>query len=157
MKTIIFSKASVILLTAISFIALLFYGCSKDDSDTPSKNEIVGIWKTQIMGDLEGDVLYLTMEIQEDSRMTVITEYPKDADEPDDDEESDEEDLISVTEMYWKIQGDKILFAYVDGDEDGVPDDEEDLIWEVYTYKLTGSTLALTDEWEMNNWKYIKL
>lgn len=158
MKRIFIWLSSAILLTALLSVALSFGGCSKSDSDKPSENDIIGTWKARLEGDTDEDVIYVTMEIREGSSMTITTEYPKSDEDPDDEEEgSEEDDLISVVDLYWKTEGDKVLFAYIDGDENGVPDPEEDLIWEIYTYKISGSTLTLTDEWEVNEWKYIKL
>lgn len=144
MKKIILWVSSATLLAMILCAAFFIGGCSKANPEVPSENELIGAWMTEMLGDTGEDILTVTMEFKSNSRMTVTTE-------------SDLDDEPSSTDMYWSIDGDKLMIAYVDEDEDGTADPIDKVDWEEYTCSLSGQVLTLSDEWGINVWKYNKI
>lgn len=138
---------SATLITVPLLAVFLIVGCSKNDPEQPSAKDLVGTWTTQLIGETGEDLVLVRMILKDDSTMTVDCSFS--------DSEEYEEGSSDV-EMYWKKEGDSIYFAYVDIDEDGQPDAQDSLEWEKYTYKLSGSTLELSDELGINVREYKK-
>lgn len=137
---------SATLITVPLLAVFLIVGCSKNDLELPSAKDLVGTWATQLIGETGEDIILVRMILKDDSTMTVDCAFS----------ESEYEEIYSDVEMYWKQEGNSISFAYVDLDEDGQPDAQDSLEWEKYTYKLSGSTLELSDEMGINVREYKK-
>lgn len=140
----IFLWASISALTIGLLIAAIFTGgCSKNDTEQPSTDELLGTWVNQSFGEDGEEFINTTIEIKKDGTMK-ITYSP------------DEDGIADSAEMRWSVKGNIFIFSFIDENEDGTPDTEEEFPSEEVEYMIQGNTLIFSYNEDVDPWEFTK-